>query len=111
MDYRVKVSLGGAAVALAVGWAVSLVGSTFLATRTMAQRDKARASAVRDICVKGFARLRITSDLAVWDVEVMGEAPTLRAATARMTRACAGEGGGRPEHLQCFHGLEHRRAG
>ncbi len=89
MDYRVKVSLGGAAVALAVGWAVSLVGSTFLATRTMAQRDKARASAVRDICVKGFARLRITSDLAVWDVEVMGEAPTLRDAYSTLDAGMA----------------------
>ncbi len=82
MDYRVKVSLGGAAIALALGWVVSLVASTYVATRAIEKREALRASASRDICVKGFARLRIASDVGVWDVEVLGEAPTLREAYA-----------------------------
>lgn len=82
MDYRVKVSLGGAAVALALGWVVSLVASTYVATHSIEKRDRMRATASRDICVKGFARLRIASDVGVWEVEVVGEAPALREAYA-----------------------------
>ncbi len=82
---RVHLAIGGVGLALVVG--VSIVTSTYVASRAYEKRWRMQQSAHRDLTVKGSARLRVESDQADWTVTVRGEGATLAEAYAQIEAA------------------------
>lgn len=72
MEYSVRVRLAGGAVAIAAMIGLSVLTSTYVASRAYERRADKNLARDRQISVKGSARQRITSDLAVWTVSVQG---------------------------------------
>lgn len=89
MDRTIRVSMFSTAAVLALGIAVSFVTSTLVVSRAIDQRTKAQAKARQDITVKGFARTRVSSDTAVWDIGISGDGVTLPEAYAVLDAAAA----------------------
>lgn len=77
MEYRVRVNWIGAAAVLALGVTASVVTSTIVASRALAQHSKSNARRAQEIAVKGSARQRVRSDVAVWRITVRAEAKAL----------------------------------
>ena len=77
MEYRVRVNLLSTAIVIAVGVVVSTITSTVVAARAYQARVKQLAGSQREITVKGSARTRVRSDLAVWNITISGDGKTL----------------------------------
>jgi hypothetical protein len=86
MEYRIRTDLARSAAVVALGVAASFVVSTVVAARAY----RARGEAPRTLDVKGMARVRIRSDVAVWQVHVRGEGATLAAAFERLEAGMKG---------------------
>jgi len=87
-DVRLNLFGVGLAVALVLvlGLGASVIASVAVATRAYtwkAERDESRS---KTITVKGYARERITSDLATWRVLAQGSADTLAEAFEEVSR-------------------------
>ncbi|HPO94282.1 MAG TPA: hypothetical protein PL072_12515, partial [Phycisphaerales bacterium] len=67
---RVNLAVGGLGLAIVVG--VSIVTSTFVASRAYERRWKMHQAASRDLSVKGSAQTRVRSDQVDWTVTVRG---------------------------------------
>jgi hypothetical protein len=87
MEYSVRVRVAGGVVAVAAVVGLSILTSTYVATRAYERRAKQAAAQSAQISVRGSARQRITSDLAVWVIGVRAEAPELAAAFEAMDAA------------------------
>lgn len=78
MEHRIRLNnLLGTAIVLSLGAVISLVTSVAVASRAYNKRVEITSEQAQDIAVKGYARTRVVSDLAVWSIHVAGEAPTL----------------------------------
>jgi hypothetical protein len=77
MEHRIRVSFGSTAFIVSVAVAASVITSVVIASR--AYRSNAELSNRREqtIDVRGSARKRIRSDLAVWQISVKGEGKEL----------------------------------
>lgn len=82
MEHHVRFHAVGAAVVVVLGVAASLITSTFIASRSYEARGKQGLSAVREITVRGSARVRVRSDLGEWRIEVAGDGKDLAGAFA-----------------------------
>jgi hypothetical protein len=80
MEHRVRINFGGAALVLALGIAASVITSTAVASHAFRARARDAHRREQEISVKGSARTRVRSDLAVWHIEVRGEAKELQPA-------------------------------
>jgi hypothetical protein len=81
------VSIFGAALVLALAFAVSLITSTTVASRAYQARARQTARLDQEITVKGSTRQRVTSDLAVWHITIRAEAPALADAFSSLDAA------------------------
>ncbi|MHC4547800.1 MAG: SIMPL domain-containing protein [Planctomycetota bacterium] len=90
MEYRVRTDLARSAAVVALGVAASVIVGTAVAAR--AYRGKASDASRRDqtLDVKGLARQRIRSDVAVWSIDVKGEGASLREAFDLLERGLQG---------------------
>jgi len=84
MEHNIRVQLAGGAIVVAAAVGLSLLVSTWVVSRSIDRRTRTQASSMRDVTVKGSARQRVVSDVAVWTIAVRGEAPVLRDAFLRM---------------------------
>lgn len=82
MEHHVRFHAVGAAVVVVLGIAASLITSTLLASRAYEARGKQGLQAVREITVRGSARVRVRSDLGEWRIEVAGDGKDLAGAFA-----------------------------
>ncbi|MHC4224848.1 MAG: SIMPL domain-containing protein [Planctomycetota bacterium] len=80
MEYRIRTDLIRSAVVVALGVTASLIVSTAVAARAYRGRGEDVSRDRRTLSVKGLARKRIRSDVAVWEIEVKGEAAALEGA-------------------------------
>ena len=87
MHHNVKVNIVSGAVVLALGLAVSLITSVAVASSAYKDRGRQARRAEQTITVKGSARQRIASDLAVWTIGVSGESADLKGAFAEQEKA------------------------
>jgi hypothetical protein len=87
MEHRVKVDVTSAAIVVALGVAASLITSTAIAGRAYQQRAAQAQTQSREIDVRGSARVRVTSDLAVWRIHVSGRAASLQEAFRNLDKA------------------------
>ncbi len=85
MDRTVRVQIVGGAAVVALGIVASLVTSTVVLSRAYVTGAKERSRSPQEITVKGSARLRVRSDLAVWSITVKGEAEDLPSAYERLS--------------------------
>ena len=77
MEHRIRLNLLGTAIVLSLGAVISLITSVAVASRAYNRQVEITAEQTQDINVKGYARTRVVSDMAVWMIDVSGEAPTL----------------------------------
>lgn len=84
MDHVVRVQVVGGAAVVALGIVASLVTSSIVASRAYVARGRQESRSAQEITVKGSARLRVRSDLAVWTLSVRGEASDLPGAYGRL---------------------------
>lgn len=89
MEYNVRVKCAGGVLAIAAVVGVSVVTSTVVASRAYEERGRAAAARADDIAVRGSARARITSDLAVWVIRIRGDGPELKAAYEKLESAAS----------------------
>lgn len=68
------------AIVIAVGVATSIITSTVFASRAYKGRAEQSAKSQQEMTVKGSARTRVRSDLAVWRIGVAGEGADLKSA-------------------------------
>lgn len=80
MDYNVRVKCAGGVLAVAAVVGLSMVTSAVVASRAYEQRGRQAAARNDEIGVRGSARQRITSDLAVWTIRIRGDGPDLKTA-------------------------------
>lgn len=102
MEYRVRTDLIRSAVVVALGVTVSLIVATAVAARAYRGRAEDSSRRHQTLAVKGLARQRLRSDIAVWDIEIKGEGSTLPAAFALLEKGRQSvrdflEAGGFPE--------------
>ena len=71
MNHIVKINGMGIAATLALGMAISFITSTVVASRAYSSRGAQTTRSQQEITVKGSARTRVVSDLAVWSIEVI----------------------------------------
>jgi hypothetical protein len=90
MEHHIRVNILSGAAVLAAGVVLSLVTSTWVASRAYQKRFAQVAERDQTITVKGSARLRITSDLAVWHISVRGDGKTLVEAYEVLQRGIEG---------------------
>lgn len=74
---EVRLNIFGAAAVIAAGLAVAIITSSLVASRAYRAKVNQSAAAGREITVKGYARQRVTADLAAWDITIQGEGATL----------------------------------
>ncbi len=92
-----------ATVVASAALVTSLVTSTFVASRAYVQRGEQSERRSRTLEVTGSARVRISSDLAMWSVRVAGEGKSIEeayqrlAATSKDVQGFLGERGFGPE--------------
>lgn len=86
MEYRVRTDLIRSAVVVALGVTVSLIVATAVAARAYRGREEDSSRRSQTLAVKGLARQRLRSDIAVWGIEVKGEGGTLQAAFAHLEK-------------------------
>lgn len=87
MEHRVKVDITSAAIVVALGVAASLITSTAIAGRAYQQHAKQARLQSQEIDVRGSARVRVTSDLAVWHIHISGKAQSLQDAFKDLDKA------------------------
>ncbi len=90
MDYRIRVSAGGAAAIVSVAIVVSIVTSTVVAAHAYQARGAEARRGEDTITVKGSTRKRITSDRAVWRICVQSDDVELKDAFAELDAAVTG---------------------
>jgi len=73
MEYRIRLNVATTAAVVALGFAISLITSTAVAARAYTQRGEMAGRSEQTLVAKGSTRKRITSDRAVWSIEVRGE--------------------------------------
>ncbi|MCZ6572965.1 MAG: SIMPL domain-containing protein [Planctomycetota bacterium] len=78
MEYKIRIDLLRSAGIIILGVAVSLVVSTAVAARAYRGRFEDQTRVAQTLDVKGLARKRIRSDVAVWQIVVKGEGAALR---------------------------------
>jgi uncharacterized protein len=83
-DIRLRIA-GGVTIAAAV-IGLSVITSTIVASQAYERRGRQVSEQSSQIVVRGSARQRITSDLAVWTVRVRGQGPTLPEAFATLDK-------------------------
>ncbi len=89
MDYNVRVKCAGGVLALAAVVGLSVVTSAVVASRAYEQRGRQAAARNDEIGVRGSARQRITSDLAVWTIRIRGDGADLKGAYEKLEVAAA----------------------
>jgi hypothetical protein len=89
MEYRVRVNMLGAAAVLAVGVVISIVTSTIVASRAYQSRARESLRREQEVMVRGSARTRVRSDLAVWKIEIRGEGKELQATFGELEAGAA----------------------
>ena len=90
MEYNVRTDLARSAGIVALGVAASVVLSTALAARAYRGRAVDASRRIETLDVKGLARQRIMSDVAVWRIDVKGEGETLQASFAALEKGLGG---------------------
>ncbi len=90
MEYRVRLSAGGAAGVISLALVVSIVTSTVVAARAYQARGAEDRRSDDTITVKGSTRQRITSDRAVWRIGVRSDHAELREAFSGLEATVAG---------------------
>lgn len=80
MESGRPVSILSATIVASIALVVSLVTSAIVASRAYLNRGEQQYRQARTLDVTGSAKNRITSDLAVWEIRVVGEAPKLEEA-------------------------------
>lgn len=78
MQYSVRLNLFGTAFAFACLLGLSVVASTLVVSKSMQARSAEQSRARREIEMRGSARLRVRSDLAVWRVVVRAQGTSLQ---------------------------------
>jgi hypothetical protein len=86
MEYRVRTDLIRSAVVVALGVTVSLIVATAVAARAYRGRAEDTSRRQQTLAVKGLARQRIRSDIAVWSIEIKGEGAALQDAFAMLEK-------------------------
>ncbi|MHC4818822.1 MAG: SIMPL domain-containing protein [Planctomycetota bacterium] len=86
MEYRVRTDLLRSAAVVALGVTVSLIASTAVAARAYRGREADTSRRQQTLAVKGLARQRIRSDIAVWQIDVKGEGASLEEAFAMLEK-------------------------
>ena len=86
MDCRVRTDFLRSAAVVALGVTVSLIASTAVAARAYRGREADTSRRQQTLAVKGLARQRIRSDIAVWQIEVKGEGASLEEAFAMLEK-------------------------
>jgi len=86
MEYRVRTDLLRSAAVVALGVTVSLIAATAVAARAYRGREADTSRRRQTLAVKGLARQRIRSDIAVWEIEIKGEGAALQAAFAMLEK-------------------------
>lgn len=86
MEQPARLTLATAAMVAAISLAVSLVASTAIGARAYRSRGGDQTRQGQSMSVKGSARQRITSDLAVWTISLTGEAAKLPEAYESLAR-------------------------
>jgi len=89
MDEIVVKGRFGRGVVVATGIAslslvASLVTSTYVLSRAYVKRGEQQYRRLQTLEVRGWAKTRITSDLALWDIRVAGEGKTLEEAFQKL---------------------------
>lgn len=88
MEYSVKLNnLKGITLIVVLGFAISLITSTVVASQAYTFKEVQQAKQSQSITVKGYARRRIRSDLGVWRIAIRGEHPSLSEAYKKI-EAC-----------------------
>jgi hypothetical protein len=80
MEQNIKIRIAGGLTLVALVIGLSIVTSASVASRAYERRGQQTAEQTQQLTVRGSARQRITSDLAVWTVRVRGSGPTIPAA-------------------------------
>ncbi|MCI0675772.1 MAG: SIMPL domain-containing protein [Phycisphaerales bacterium] len=80
MEQTIRIRALGAAVVVALGVAASVVTSAVVASKAYRGRADQSARQQQEMTVKGSARVRVRSDLAVWQIAVRGEGADLKTA-------------------------------
>jgi hypothetical protein len=86
MEYRVRTDLIRSAVVVALGVTVSLIVATAVAARAYRGRAEDSSRQQQTLAVKGLARQRLQSDIAVWKIEIKGEGALLPEAFAMLEK-------------------------
>lgn len=84
MEHTLRIRALGLAIVLALGIATSIITSTVVATRAYQGRAEQAAKTQQEMTVKGSARTRVRSDLAVWHIRVAGDGADLKLAYAAL---------------------------
>jgi hypothetical protein len=82
MEHTIRVRALGVAITLGLAAAISLITSAAVASRAYRDRAVQSAKNQQELTVKGSARTRVRSDLAIWRIEVGGDGNTLKDAYA-----------------------------
>jgi len=80
MEHTIRVRAFSAALIITLGVASSVITSAVVASRAYQGRAALSARTQQDLTVKGSARTRVRSDLAVWHIAVSGEGADLKQA-------------------------------
>ncbi len=87
METTVRVSFARDALVIAVAVGLSIVGSTYLVSRSVDRRTHASVASSRDVTVKGSAKRRVVSDTGVWAIRIRGEGSSLAESFEALTRS------------------------
>jgi hypothetical protein len=87
VEHRVRINILSSAAVLALAVVASVVTSTAIASRAYQSRARESRKEGQTLTVRGSARQRITSDLAVWTVRLRAEGSDLPTAFATLEAA------------------------
>lgn len=80
MDRTIRIHFMRGVVIVAGVLGLSAITSTFVASRAYERRARIAKVQEQTISVKGSSRLRISSDLATWRIDIRGDGPTIAGA-------------------------------
>lgn len=89
IEHRIHIRIAGGAAALAAVLGITVITSTIVASRAYERKAQRELNRTSEIIVKGSARQRITSDLATWEVRLVGLGPDLPTAYTDLDRGAA----------------------
>ncbi|MFN4839339.1 MAG: SIMPL domain-containing protein [Phycisphaerales bacterium] len=87
MEYHVRVNALSSALVVSAVVGVSVITSVVVASRAYKEKAAEVRESGQTIAVRGSARQRITSDLAVWRIRVTGENASLPEAYAELDKS------------------------